>query len=146
MSSSLRDSVLVALARQGQQILGLFFALNRGLDWTRSTAAGNAKSRAFSVAIDNFVNNEHNLERRTNKRKKRQKKGKKEKERRIKEAKISRLMSMRCAAASQNVKKILEINPYLLGTMAGGAADCQFWQRNLGTRVCESRPKLYSFS
>lgn len=38
-------------------------------------------------------------------------------------------------AASQTVKKILEINPYLLGTMAGGAADCQFWQRNLGTRV-----------
>ncbi|KAL3677956.1 hypothetical protein R1sor_020912 [Riccia sorocarpa] len=36
--------------------------------------------------------------------------------------------------SSQNVKKILEINPYLLGTMAGGAADCQFWQRNLGTR------------
>jgi 20S proteasome subunit beta 5 len=36
--------------------------------------------------------------------------------------------------SSQTVKKILEINPYLLGTMAGGAADCQFWQRNLGTR------------
>ncbi|EFJ04804.1 hypothetical protein SELMODRAFT_272351 [Selaginella moellendorffii] len=36
--------------------------------------------------------------------------------------------------SSQSVKKILEINPYLLGTMAGGAADCQFWQRNLGTR------------
>nr|ACU51028.1 20S proteasome beta5 subunit [Conocephalum conicum] len=36
--------------------------------------------------------------------------------------------------SSQDVKKILEINPYLLGTMAGGAADCQFWQRNLGTR------------
>ena len=27
---------------------------------------------------------------------------------------------------------MIEINPYLLGTMAGGAADCQFWQRNLG--------------
>eukprot|EP00898_Chlorokybus_atmophyticus_P000103 jgi/Chlat1/1093/Chrsp110S01580 len=26
---------------------------------------------------------------------------------------------------------VLEINKYLLGTMAGGAADCQFWQRNL---------------
>ncbi len=36
--------------------------------------------------------------------------------------------------SSQTVKKILEINRYLLGTMAGGAADCQFWQRNLGTR------------
>jgi len=25
------------------------------------------------------------------------------------------------------VKKVIEINPYLLGTMAGGAADCQYW-------------------
>jgi len=33
------------------------------------------------------------------------------------------------------VKKVIEINRYLLGTMAGGAADCQFWQRNLG-RQC----------
>lgn len=38
-------------------------------------------------------------------------------------------------AASQTVKKVIEINPYLLGTMAGGAADCQFWQRNLGIQV-----------
>ena len=29
--------------------------------------------------------------------------------------------------ASGTVKKVLEINPYLLGTMAGGAADCQYW-------------------
>eukprot|EP00850_Spirogloea_muscicola_P002753 SM000010S04391 [mRNA] locus=s10:1277906:1279728:- [translate_table: standard] len=36
--------------------------------------------------------------------------------------------------SSQTVKKVIEINPYLLGTMAGGAADCQFWQRNLGIR------------
>jgi len=34
--------------------------------------------------------------------------------------------------ASQTVKKIIEINPHLLGTMAGGAADCSFWERNLG--------------
>ena len=34
--------------------------------------------------------------------------------------------------SSQTVKKVIEINPHLLGTMAGGAADCQFWQRNLG--------------
>jgi len=27
---------------------------------------------------------------------------------------------------------VIEINPYLLGTMAGGAADCSFWERNLG--------------
>ena len=39
------------------------------------------------------------------------------------------------SAASQTVKKVIEINPFLLGTMAGGAADCQFWQRNLGMRV-----------
>jgi 20S proteasome subunit beta 5 len=32
------------------------------------------------------------------------------------------------------VKKIIEINPYLLGTMAGGAADCAFWERDLGMR------------
>jgi len=37
--------------------------------------------------------------------------------------------------SSQTVKKVIEINKYLLGTMAGGAADCQFWQRNLG-RQC----------
>lgn len=36
--------------------------------------------------------------------------------------------------ASQTVKKIIEINPFLLGTMAGGAADCSFWERNLGTQ------------
>ena len=34
--------------------------------------------------------------------------------------------------ASGSVKKVIEINPYLLGTMAGGAADCAFWERNLG--------------
>lgn len=45
--------------------------------------------------------------------------------------------------ASQSVKKIIEINPYLLGTMAGGAADCAFWERNLGMqcRLYELRNK-----
>ena len=45
--------------------------------------------------------------------------------------------------ASQSVKKIIEINPYLLGTMAGGAADCAYWERNLGTqcRLYELRNK-----
>lgn len=33
------------------------------------------------------------------------------------------------------MKKIIEINPFLLGTMAGGAADCQYWERDLG-RQC----------
>ncbi|KAM0928121.1 hypothetical protein ACQ4PT_002283 [Festuca glaucescens] len=36
--------------------------------------------------------------------------------------------------SSQIVRKIIEINPYMLGTMAGGAADCQFWHRNLGVK------------
>jgi len=45
--------------------------------------------------------------------------------------------------ASQSVKKIIEINPFLLGTMAGGAADCQFWERDLGRqcRLFELRNK-----
>eukprot|EP00758_Cryptobia_borreli_P002912 Tbor_TRINITY_DN3385_c0_g1::TRINITY_DN3385_c0_g1_i1::g.23418::m.23418/K02737/PSMB5; 20S proteasome subunit beta 5 len=34
--------------------------------------------------------------------------------------------------ASQTVQKCIEINNYLLGTMAGGAADCQYWERVLG--------------
>ncbi|CAG8472906.1 5640_t:CDS:2 [Diversispora eburnea] len=33
--------------------------------------------------------------------------------------------------ATHSVKKVIEINPYLLGTMAGGAADCMFWEREL---------------
>jgi 20S proteasome subunit beta 5 len=36
---------------------------------------------------------------------------------------------------SQEVKKILEINEFLLGTMAGGAADCTYWERAL-TKHC----------
>jgi len=45
--------------------------------------------------------------------------------------------------ASGTVKKIIEINPFLLGTMAGGAADCSFWERNLGMqcRLYELRNK-----
>jgi 20S proteasome subunit beta 5 len=34
--------------------------------------------------------------------------------------------------ASGTVKKVIEINPFLLGTMAGGAADCSYWERHLG--------------
>ncbi|GFG33193.1 hypothetical protein Cfor_09844, partial [Coptotermes formosanus] len=37
--------------------------------------------------------------------------------------------------ASHNMKKIIEINDYLLGTMAGGAADCVYWDRVL-TKQC----------
>merc|ERR1719460_489562 len=45
--------------------------------------------------------------------------------------------------SSQTVKKVIEINPYLLGTMAGGAADCAFWERYLGkeARLFELRNK-----
>merc|ERR1719391_930405 len=45
--------------------------------------------------------------------------------------------------ASQTVKKVIEINPYLLGTMAGGAADCMFWERALAKqcRIYELRNK-----
>ena len=39
--------------------------------------------------------------------------------------------SMGSFIASQSVRKIIEINEYLLGTMAGGAADCSFWERQL---------------
>jgi 20S proteasome subunit beta 5 len=45
--------------------------------------------------------------------------------------------------ASGSVKKVIEINKFLLGTMAGGAADCQFWERDLGRqcRLYELRNK-----
>ncbi|KAK0520412.1 Proteasome subunit beta type-5 [Tilletia horrida] len=45
--------------------------------------------------------------------------------------------------ASGTVKKVIEINPYLLGTMAGGAADCQYWETYLGIqcRLHELRHK-----
>ncbi|KAJ3228293.1 Proteasome subunit beta type-8 [Clydaea vesicula] len=42
--------------------------------------------------------------------------------------------------ADGGVKKVIEINPYLLGTMAGGAADCMYWERELGRRC-----RLYEF-
>jgi 20S proteasome subunit beta 5 len=49
--------------------------------------------------------------------------------------------------ASQSVKKVIEINPYLLGTMAGGAADCSYWERELGRRcrLYELRNKVLFF-
>jgi 20S proteasome subunit beta 5 len=33
------------------------------------------------------------------------------------------------------VQKVIRINPYLVGTMAGGAADCSYWERELGRRT-----------
>jgi len=45
--------------------------------------------------------------------------------------------------ASQTVKKVIEINDKMLGTMAGGAADCQYWLGWLGMqcRLHELRHK-----
>jgi 20S proteasome subunit beta 5 len=42
------------------------------------------------------------------------------------------------------VKKVIEINEYLLGTMAGGAADCSYWERQLAQmcRLYELRNKM----
>jgi len=39
--------------------------------------------------------------------------------------------SMGAYVNSETVRKVIEINDYLLGTMAGGAADCSFWERYL---------------
>lgn len=36
--------------------------------------------------------------------------------------------------ASSTIQKIIPINQYLLGTMAGGAADCSYWERVLSLR------------
>ncbi|RUP22170.1 nucleophile aminohydrolase, partial [Jimgerdemannia flammicorona] len=47
---------------------------------------------------------------------------------------LHRVHSYSIFTASQTVKKVIEINPYLLGTMAGGAADCSYWERELGRR------------
>ena len=33
--------------------------------------------------------------------------------------------------SSPHVHKVLKINKYILGTMAGGAADCLYWERVL---------------
>ena len=53
------------------------------------------------------------------------------------------ILSYTINTASQSVKKVIEINPFLLGTMAGGAADCQYWERDLGRqcRIFELRNK-----
>ena len=57
---------------------------------------------------------------------------------------LSTLPSPLSGAASQTVKKVIETNPYLLGTMAGGAADCSFWHRTLGMQVTTWRQSLPS--
>lgn len=51
--------------------------------------------------------------------------------------------SMGSYIGSQTVKKVIEINDRLLGTMAGGAADCSYWERELTklARLYELREK-----
>uniref|UniRef100_A0A0G4GKW6 Proteasome subunit beta n=1 Tax=Chromera velia CCMP2878 TaxID=1169474 RepID=A0A0G4GKW6_9ALVE len=51
--------------------------------------------------------------------------------------------SMGTYISSQSVRKVIEINDFLLGTMAGGAADCSFWERHLAKlcRLHELREK-----
>ena len=44
------------------------------------------------------------------------------------------------SADSNDVDKVIEINPYLLGTMSGSAADCQYWERLLA-KECRSAKK-----
>lgn len=34
--------------------------------------------------------------------------------------------------SSETVKKIIQIDEFMVGTMAGGAADCFFWETYLG--------------
>ncbi|KAK6090699.1 hypothetical protein P3W45_000422 [Vairimorpha bombi] len=34
--------------------------------------------------------------------------------------------------ASQSVHKVIRINKHLVGTMAGGAADCYYWEKRMG--------------
>lgn len=43
--------------------------------------------------------------------------------------------------ATQSISKVLEITPYLLGTMAGGAADCFFWENLVGLHAKEHELK-----
>jgi hypothetical protein len=49
--------------------------------------------------------------------------------------------SMGSYIGSGTVKKIIHISKYMVGTMAGGAADCSFWERNLALqcRIWELR-------
>ncbi|KAL8433338.1 hypothetical protein Efla_001892 [Eimeria flavescens] len=43
--------------------------------------------------------------------------------------------SMGTYISSQTVNKVLEISDVILGTMAGGAADCSYWERYL-SKLC----------
>lgn len=45
--------------------------------------------------------------------------------------------SMGSFVSSESVKKIIEINDRILGTMAGGAADCLYWEELLGLEIAK---------
>ena len=45
--------------------------------------------------------------------------------------------SMGAYNSSEGVQKVITINNRILGTMAGGAADCQYWEDQLGRMVNE---------
>lgn len=45
--------------------------------------------------------------------------------------------SMGTFNSSETVRKIVEINEFLLGTMAGGAADCQYWEPYIAMKARE---------
>lgn len=49
--------------------------------------------------------------------------------------------SMGTIDADENVRKVIHINSYMLGTMAGGAADCLFWEQYLALQL-----KLYELN
>lgn len=49
-----------------------------------------------------------------------------------------------CSVASNDVNKVIEINPYLLGTMSGSAADCQYWERLLA-KECRSGMQCFEY-
>eukprot|EP00826_Nyctotherus_ovalis_P019842 TRINITY_DN1616_c0_g2_i2.p1 TRINITY_DN1616_c0_g2~~TRINITY_DN1616_c0_g2_i2.p1 ORF type:complete len:309 (-),score=65.42 TRINITY_DN1616_c0_g2_i2:116-1042(-) len=51
--------------------------------------------------------------------------------------------SMGSFISSNKVRKVIEINEYLLGTMAGGAADCFFWERQI-TKECRLYELMYN--
>lgn len=51
--------------------------------------------------------------------------------------------SMGSFISSNNVRKVIEINEFLLGTMAGGAADCFFWERYLA-KECKMYELMYN--
>ncbi|XP_050374513.1 proteasome subunit beta type-5-like [Argentina anserina] len=50
------------------------------------------------------------------------------------------------SSLSQSVKKIIEINPYMLEIMAGGAVDCQFWHMNLGIKTSRIGKQAQNFN